>query len=99
MTEPLTNTPTDINLTLQERGKRYGTFTGHAFITQTLKEVIHLALKTRDKELTPDQQEALDMICHKIGRVINGSANYADNWIDIAGYAMLVANRLEEEQS
>jgi hypothetical protein len=36
----------------------------------------------------------LDMICHKIGRIINGDPDYADSWHDIAGYAQLVANRL-----
>jgi hypothetical protein len=42
--------------------------------------------------------EALDMICHKIGRIINGDANYHDNWLDIAGYSMLVADRLQQEE-
>ena len=36
------------------------------------------------------------MICHKIGRIINGDANYEDSWRDIAGYAQLVADRLLE---
>ena len=35
------------------------------------------------------------MICHKIGRIVNGDPDYADSWIDIAGYAKLVADRLE----
>jgi hypothetical protein len=42
-----------------------------------------------------DQREALDMIAHKIGRILNGDPNYADSWVDIAGYAKLVADRLE----
>lgn len=41
--------------------------------------------------------EALDIITQKIGRIINGDANYADSWQDIAGYAQLVANRLNDE--
>jgi len=96
---------TDITTTLQERGSRYGKFIGHARITQDLKSVIaeHTPLGrtradgTHSDHLAPDQQEALDMICHKIGRIINGDPDYADSWHDIAGYAMLVANRLEEE--
>jgi hypothetical protein len=35
------------------------------------------------------------MIMHKVARILNGDPNYADNWIDIAGYATLVADRLE----
>jgi hypothetical protein len=34
------------------------------------------------------------MICHKIARILNGDPNYADSWVDIAGYAQLVADRL-----
>lgn len=86
---------TDITQTLTERGSRYGTFTGHAEVTMRLKNVIYSNLSQRNKSLVPDQQEALDMICHKIGRIINGDPDYADSWIDIAGYAKLVADRLE----
>lgn len=86
---------TDVDATLAERGKRYGTFKGHAEVTIGLKKYINSALFLREKKLDPDQQEALDMICHKIGRIVNGDANYADSWIDIAGYAKLVADRLE----
>lgn len=93
---------TNITETLEERGKRYGVFTGHARITQDLKRVIaeHTPLGrtradgSRGDHLAPDQQEALDMICHKIGRIINGDPDYADSWHDIAGYAQLVADRL-----
>lgn len=84
----------DITETLQERGKRYGKFTGHAECTQDLKQIINRHLHLRRKALAHDQQEALDMICHKIGRILNGDPDYADNWHDIAGYAQLVADRL-----
>lgn len=80
---------------LEERGKRYGAFVDHARVTQTLKYEIGLELVARDKKLLPDQMEALDMICHKIGRIVNGDPDYADSWADIAGYARLVADRLE----
>ena len=85
---------TDIANTLIERGNRYGKFTGHAEVTMRLKNVIYSQLSQRNKQLDPDMQEALDMICHKIGRVINGDPFYSDSWIDIAGYAKLVADRL-----
>ena len=83
---------------LAERGSRYGKFTGHARITQRLKLVIYEELAARDKGLDADQQEALDMICHKIGRIVNGDPNYDDSWFDIAGYAQLVVKRLREEE-
>jgi hypothetical protein len=85
----------DVGQILDERGNRYGKFTGHAQVTQDLKHVIQTHIEVNDKYLAPDQKEALDMICHKIGRIVNGDPNYADSWIDIAGYAKLVADRLE----
>lgn len=89
----------DITATLAERGKRYGKFTEHARITWALKRVIHDEIIRRGKAgercFAPDQVEALHMIAHKIGRILNGDPDYADSWVDIAGYAKLVADRLE----
>lgn len=87
----------NIEQTLQERGSRYGKFTGHAKVTQELKRVLWNTLADKPK-LADDQQEALDMICHKLGRIINGDPNYADSWHDIAGYAQLVADRLNGKE-
>jgi hypothetical protein len=84
----------NIEHTLTERGKRYGTFKGHAEISQGLKDLITIAIEERDTQLECDQAEALEMICHKIARILNGDPNYADSWHDIAGYAQLVADRL-----
>ena len=80
---------------LEERGKRYGTFVGHAEIAQQLKGVIAVFEANRGCDLAFDQREALEMICHKIARILNGDPNYADSWVDIAGYAQLVADRLQ----
>ena len=92
MTEVAT---TDVDGVLAERGSRYGKFTGHAEVAQALKMCIRTHLKSRHKALKPNQQESLDMICHKIARIVNGDPDYADSWIDIAGYAKLVADQLE----
>lgn len=88
---------TDISATLQERGSRYGSFDTHAQITQQLKFVINRALFEQKKVLTASMKESLDMIAHKIGRIVNGDPHYADSWIDIAGYAQLVADELEDK--
>ena len=87
------NAPT-LSATLDERGSRYGPFIGHAEVTQNLKNIIAEELDKRGKVLANDQQEALDMICHKIGRIVNGDPDYDDSWVDIAGYAQLVVDRL-----
>ena len=82
----------DIDTTLAERGKRYGDFAGHAGVTQRIKAEIVSA--PRYARLTPSQREALDMIAHKVGRILNGDPNYPDSWHDIAGYATLVEQEL-----
>ena len=79
---------------LLQRGDRYGHFVGVATISQNLKYIINVALQERDKKLPVQQIEALDMICNKLGRIINGDNSYVDSWLDIAGYAQLVADNL-----
>lgn len=88
--------PESLDQTLSDRGAKYGDFRDHAAITQQLKEVVRQAMFARHAEtFTPIHREAIDMILHKIGRILNGDPNYADSWTDIAGYAKLVADRLE----
>ncbi len=87
----------DVNSTLEQRGQRYGDFAGHATVTMRLKRVVGDELAARGKTLADDQQEALDMVFHKIGRIINGDADYDDSWHDIAGYSQLVAERLRRK--
>lgn len=82
-----------ITATLAERGKRYGVFSKHAEVTQAIKHAL-FTCRARSS-LAPDQVEALEMIAHKLGRIVNGDPDYADSWVDIAGYAKLVADRLQ----
>ena len=86
-------TPTEALIT--ERGSRYGKFKDGADIMQSLKDTM------RDVDgwnnLTASQKEALDMIQHKIGRILNGDPTYDDSWKDIAGYATLIVNELNGE--
>jgi hypothetical protein len=80
--------------TLAERGSRYGKFSEHAIISQNLQDAMHAAPGWG--RLAADQKEGLQMCAHKIARILNGDPNYADNWLDGAGYLRLVFNRLEE---
>jgi hypothetical protein len=76
-----------IDSLLAARGTRYGEFPGHAGVTQSLKRHLEpYRHKLRDVHI-----EALEMIFHKIGRILNGDPDYADSWDDIAGYATLVS--------
>lgn len=86
--------------TLEERGKRYGRFLLHAEMSQKLKATFTRCLGThKSSTLADDQREALDMIAHKLARIFNGDPNYGDSWRDIAGYATLVADRLEGKEN
>lgn len=82
-----------IHTTLNERGKRYGPFRDHAELTQNLKA--DMKEVPGWMRLNDSQKEALEMIQHKIGRILNGDPNYDDSWRDIAGYAQLVVDQLE----
>jgi hypothetical protein len=89
---------TDINVLLAERGKTHGDYEIHAAITQDLKRVMRNHVCDLDRGLDDDMQETLEMIAHKIGRIIAGNPAEPDHWRDIAGYAQLVANRLNSDQ-
>ena len=85
----------DINSILTDREKTHGSFSTHARVTQDIKRVID---SERTNILTDVQREALEMIAHKIGRVVAGNPNEKDHWVDIAGYATLVVRDLEKEK-
>lgn len=87
--------PTPTDDILEERGKRYGSFARHAQISQSLKDTVQNYMGVKWHQIKPDQREAFEMICHKMARIINGDPDYHDSWADIAGYAKLVADRLE----
>lgn len=83
-----------IEAILNEREKTHGDFRDHADITQRIKMTMYNSVKWTS--LTPSQRESLEMIAHKIGRVLAGNPDHHDHWVDIAGYAQLVANQLKE---
>lgn len=85
-----------INAILEERGSRYGAFITHAIITQRLKAV--MADTPNWFVLEDDMKEALEMVAHKIGRILNGDPTYVDNVIDIIGYMQLVLDRMNGEK-
>lgn len=82
----------EIDNTLMQRGERYGKFPEHARITQNIKRAM---VDTPNWGLlTDDKKEALEMLAHKIGRILNGDSEYKDSWHDITGYAKLVEDSL-----
>lgn len=76
-----------VNQTLEERGSRYGCYHDHATASGALWEAMR-AQPGWDR-LTSAHKHAITMIAEKMGRILSGDPNYADNWHDIQGYARL----------
>lgn len=84
-----------VSAILAERRASHGEFKSHAATAQQLKRIMHG--RQSWAQLDDDMAEALEMIQHKAARVLNGDPRCVDHWRDIAGYAELVARRLESE--
>ena len=84
-----------VNRVLNARGQDYGKFRDSAGLMQGIKRLLADHAIRHNKVFADDQWEALEMIVHKISRIVNGNPDKVDHWVDIAGYATLVADRLE----
>jgi hypothetical protein len=84
---------TPVSELLADRGATHGDFRSSSVTMQQFKRA---ARRSPNWENMSDmQREALDMILHKIGRVLHGDPRHKDHWDDIAGYATLVAQELD----
>lgn len=83
-----------IEKTLAERGATYGEFPEHARITQEIKRVMQSSPKWQF--ISDDKKEALEMVAHKMGRILNGDPEYKDSWVDIEGYVHLISQTLAD---
>jgi len=81
---------------LEERQSTHGTFEESATTVQRIK-VIMRSTPNWDK-LSNAQREALEMIQHKIGRILHGDPYLLDSVRDIIGYAQLVYDELESKE-
>lgn len=82
--------------TLEARGKTHGEYTEHARCTQAIMSAV---MRERNyQNLSDIQKESLHMFAHKMGRIVVGNPDEPDHWKDIAGYAVLVEQRLTDPQ-
>lgn len=84
-----------IEKVISDRGNNYGRFEDGAEIMQHLKLIAHTSQGW--ERMKPVQREGMDMILHKIGRILNGDPAYVDSWVDIEGYSNLVSSWLKGE--
>lgn len=80
-----------LGATLAARAATHGEYLDHARVTQELKAVIRSGPSYEN--CTDHERETLDMIAHKIGRIVSGNPHFTDHWHDIAGYARLSEDR------
>jgi len=83
----------DLDETLEQRGKVYGDFADVSHRAQTIKAAMRASPGW--PRLVSCQRESLEMIANKLGRILEGNPQYKDSWHDIAGYAQLVFRYLE----
>lgn len=74
------------------RESTHGNFVENCRITQNIKRSMRDSPNWAN-DMSSMHREALDMIAHKIGRILAGDPKHRDHWADIAGYAQLVADR------
>lgn len=77
----------NIENTITERNTTHGDFEKQAACAEQMYAWMMGSPRFRDLSLS--QREALHLIAVKISRILCGDPMYADNWHDIAGYAML----------
>jgi hypothetical protein len=87
--------PIKIEDVLKQRQATHGAFAPKATTIQVLKNIMRGAEKWRD--LSFAQQESLDMIMTKVGRILHGNPNEPDHWLDIIGYTKLISDDIEEQ--
>lgn len=85
---------------LAERGKTHGHIEDNAYFTEELGKIACSQAPKLGKsiwwEMSSTPRLCLWMVLHKIGRILSGNWREPDHWRDIAGYATLVAERLEK---
>jgi hypothetical protein len=61
-----------------------------------MKHAVRYALAHSGVLLTDIQRETIDMVLHKIGRIVSGNPKHRDHYDDIIGYTQLALNELDE---
>ncbi|MEH8108014.1 DUF6378 domain-containing protein [Gallibacterium anatis] len=90
---------TEIENILTQRRQTHGRFIDNAITAQTLKATVRNSPNWSTGALTLTQREAIDMILHKIARLVNGDPHHEDTMIDIVGYAQLMLDEHRDDFS
>jgi len=84
------------NDVLGARSKTHGDFIDNA---EYSSGILRIMQSSKNWDNMPDaHQHALAMLSCKLGRILAGDFKFEDHWVDIAGYATLVANSIAERR-
>lgn len=87
----------NINDLITERASTHGPFEVQAEIAQLLKSI---ARSTSGwSKLSFVDKEAIEMILHKLSRILAGNPKEIDHARDLSGYALLMVRDLERLQN
>lgn len=84
----------DVEKTLQQRGREYGDWAVDAHRADTLMAVCEQAPNWN--KLPPFMRQSIRLICIKLARILCGNPHNRDSWHDISGYAKLAEDRCQE---
>ena len=80
--------------TIKARHATHGNYADQSRLFVSLTEVL---LNDPGWQMLSDEQKlAMMMFCVKMSRIMSGNPNVADHWHDIAGYAALVENKIND---
>ena len=75
------------------RASSHGQFDVFSSVAQNIKDAVQASPNWDD--LCPVYKEGLDMICHKIARIVSGNPYHIDHIVDLQGYAALMQKHAE----
>ena len=87
------NTTDERNI-VDHRAETHGDFASNAKVSQKLKTVVRES--AHYENLTYEEREAIDMILHKIARIVSSRVHFIDHWRDLIGYSELVVRKLKK---
>lgn len=82
--------------TLAKRGNVHGNFVETSGAYEALTYALENSINWRT--MRPEHKRALRMIIEKISRIVGGDPDFPDHWHDIAGYATLIDNFLNNRK-
>ncbi len=87
----------DVSRTLEKRGEVYGDYKGGSKLRATIMELINIRYQeVNEHPMSPLDQTYIYDIVNTLSRLAV-TPDHEDTWLDIAGYATLVKEALNEQ--